>query len=463
MRAIVGVSRLARHLALAGALALFGIADADAAPVTGSGQPISNEQPSLGLDYLISDGAAAATGEVALFASASPSSTPGGWLPANGQIVPIAEFPALFAQIGATYGGNGVTTFALPNLNGAVAIGAGQGVGLTNRPLGSAAGSATQTLTANELPPFGGAIGMGFGGQPISIVQPSVALNYGLLATGIFPSRGGGGPASTALIGQIFSYAGPTLPSGQFAADGQILPIAPNTALFSILGFGYGGNGVNNFALPDLRGRAPIGAGAAAGLTPHTLGEQSGAEATTLSVAQLPPQRLMLPNGASQVIGVGLPFSVDQPSLGLNYIIAVSGQFPSAGIGTPGIAYLGEIALFAGNFAPSGWMFASGETLSIAADTALFALLGTTYGGDGRSTFDLPDLNDRLAVGIGDGVTLGETFGSDNDTLTFAQLPVGYPAAVTVLSSVPEPSGAAVFGVALGALLLARRHLPRRR
>ena len=75
------------------------------------------------------------------------------------------------------------------------------------------------------------------------------------------------------------------------------------------------------------------------------------------------------------------------------------------------------------------------------------------------STFDfaLPDLQDRLAVGTGDGVSLGETFGADNETLDFAQLPPGYPTALPTVSSVPEPSALAVLLSGLAGLLYRRR------
>jgi microcystin-dependent protein len=90
---------------------------------------------------------------------------------------------------------------------------------------------------------------------------------------------------------------------------------------------------------------------------------------------------------------------------------------------------LGEIRLFAGNFAPLGWAFCSGGLLSIAENTALFALLGTTYGGDGQQTFGLPDLRGRVPVGNGDGpglapMDLGEMGGETAVTLTLNQIPM---------------------------------------
>ena len=90
--------------------------------------------------------------------------------------------------------------------------------------------------------------------------------------------------------------------------------------------------------------------------------------------------------------------------------------------------YIGQITLFAGNFAPRGWAFCQGQILSIAQNTALFSILGTTYGGNGQTTFALPDLRGRTPIGQGQGpglpsVTLGEMAGSPTQTLTISQIP----------------------------------------
>lgn len=74
--------------------------------------------------------------------------------------------------------------------------------------------------------------------------------------------------------------------------------------------------------------------------------------------------------------------------------------------------YLGEIRLFSAGFAPRGWALCNGQLLSIAQNQALFSLLGTTYGGDGRTTFALPDLRNRVPVHASDSVVLGERAGS---------------------------------------------------
>lgn len=90
--------------------------------------------------------------------------------------------------------------------------------------------------------------------------------------------------------------------------------------------------------------------------------------------------------------------------------------------------YVGEIRLFGGSFAPAGWMFCDGSVLPISENETLFSLIGTTYGGDGQSTFSLPDLRGRVPVhqGTGPGTStrqLAETSGSETVTLLAAQMP----------------------------------------
>lgn len=86
--------------------------------------------------------------------------------------------------------------------------------------------------------------------------------------------------------------------------------------------------------------------------------------------------------------------------------------------------YVGEIRMFAGNFAPAGWMFCDGSLLPIAENETLFTLIGTSYGGDGQSTFALPDLRGRIPVHQGNGAILAETGGTEAVTLTVQQIPV---------------------------------------
>jgi microcystin-dependent protein len=84
--------------------------------------------------------------------------------------------------------------------------------------------------------------------------------------------------------------------------------------------------------------------------------------------------------------------------------------------------YVGEIRMFAGNFAPAGWMFCEGQLLPISENETLFQLIGTTYGGDGESTFSLPDLRGRIPLHQGNGFILAETGGAEEITLTVQQI-----------------------------------------
>lgn len=114
-----------------------------------------------------------------------------------------------------------------------------------------------------------------------------------------------------------------------------------------------------------------------------------------------------------------------------------------------GSPYVGEIRLFAGNFAPAGWAFCDGQLLAISENETLFNLIGTTYGGNGQSTFALPDLRGRVPIHQGQGPGLGNRFigesgGVEQVTLTTAQIPThGHPLqASSALATLPGPGGA---------------------
>ena len=102
--------------------------------------------------------------------------------------------------------------------------------------------------------------------------------------------------------------------------------------------------------------------------------------------------------------------------------------------------YVGEIRMFAGNFAPAGWMFCEGQLLPISEYETLFNLIGTTYGGDGQSTFGLPDLRGRVPVHFGNGFTLAETGGVETLTLTVQQIPAhSHPLLATLNQGTQNP------------------------
>lgn len=181
-------------------------------------------------------------------------------------------------------------------------------------------------------------------------------------------------------IGQIMMFGGNFAPRGWAFCHGQLLPISQNTALFSILGTTYGGDGRTTFALPDLRGRAALSAGNGPGLSDVRLGQKGGAETVTLTVAEMPshnhsansanlkcsnpghtgpgdtdtPGPTAMPaNAVGNLIysnapadttmaegtvsgsvtigntGGNQPFQIRNPYLGVNYIIALQGIFPS--------------------------------------------------------------------------------------------------------------------------------------
>ena len=105
--------------------------------------------------------------------------------------------------------------------------------------------------------------------------------------------------------------------------------------------------------------------------------------------------------------------------------------------------YVGEIRMFGGNFAPAGWMLCNGQLLPISENERLFQLIGTTYGGDGQETFALPNLQSRFPMHRGNGFTLGESAGTEAETLTTQQVPIHSHAflATTSLADEPTPAG----------------------
>lgn len=126
--------------------------------------------------------------------------------------------------------------------------------------------------------------------------------------------------------------------------------------------------------------------------------------------------------------------------------------------------FIGEIRMFAGNFAPRGWALCNGQQLAISTNSALFSILGTTYGGNGQTTFGLPNFQSRSPVGTGTGggltpVILGQVAGVENVNLTVGQLPVhaptatftGTPSNVTTTVDVATTTATAMVAPAAGA------------
>lgn len=109
-----------------------------------------------------------------------------------------------------------------------------------------------------------------------------------------------------------------------------------------------------------------------------------------------------------------------------------------------GSPYIGEIRMFAGNFAPENWAFCDGRIMSISQNETLFILIGTTYGGDGVNTFALPDLRGRVPMHNGQGFVMGEPQGSENVLLDTNQLPAhghAWSASMALASGAAGPGG----------------------
>ena len=138
-------------------------------------------------------------------------------------------------------------------------------------------------------------------------------------------------------IGEIITVAFDVAPRGWACCDGQTLPVNQNTALFSLLGISYGGDGHVNFSLPDLRGRTPVGANDYRGLI--AIGDKMGAEYVDLTLHQLEAKSFKV--APSREVGksdmpvwesiakAGKPVTLMQPYIVVNYIIALTGLYPS--------------------------------------------------------------------------------------------------------------------------------------
>lgn len=196
----------------------------------------------------------------------------------------------------------------------------------------------------------------------LRIFALAATLCAGSMMTGPAPAAA----ATNPFIAEIIMFGGNFAPQGWAFCDGQLLQIASNTALFSILGTTFGGDGQTTFGLPDLRGRVPIHHGnlPGPGLSPNALGQKGGVEAVTLTTQQMPTHTHQImgtnsngdqetPGGAAPArkardkdykaaapdvamhanvaanAGEGSPHTNLQPFLAVNFIIALQGTFPS--------------------------------------------------------------------------------------------------------------------------------------
>jgi len=270
-------------------------------------------------------------------------------------------------------------------------------------------------------------------------------------------------------------FAGNFAPAGWMFCSGQQLPISENEVLFQLIGTTYGGDGESTFNLPNLQSRVPLHQG-----NGFVIGETGGVEEVTLTTQQLPVHNhAVLANTAAgnepspvgnniwaaesvvsqytavnPVVATGSPSMTPtggsqphtniQPYLCINFIISLFGIFPSPNSGGGGAEpFLSELRMFSFNFAPGGWAMCNGQLLPINQNQALFSLLGTTYGGNGQTTFALPDLRGRVPMHEGNGHTLGEKGGEQAHTLTMSEMPAHnhIPFASNVEGNLLEPGG----------------------
>lgn len=296
-------------------------------------------------------------GEIRLFAG---NFAPKGWAFCNGQLLNINQNTALFSILGTTYGGDGKSTFALPDLNGRVAIGAGQGPGLSDRLLGEIGGPSGVKLTESEMPSHS------HGGQRLKFdVQDAFGTVRGSSGKGVSPIPG--------------------------------LPL-PNTVFAS---------GLRNERI-------------------YSTGTATDSVNMMEYSAQVNKALTITANTSSA--GGDFPHNNMSPYLTLNYIICLQGVYPSKDGSGDGGSYIGEIRMFAGDFEPNGMLICDGRSLRISDYEVLFQVIGTTYGGDGETTFNLPDLRGRAPIGMGAGTGLssrihGEMGGVEQVTLTRNQIP----------------------------------------
>ena len=392
---------------------------------TGQGGTIDIRQPYATTNYLIcttgaypsrglSASSEALLGGISAFAG---TIAPEGYAFCDGQQLSIFEYESLFSIVGTTFGGNGTTTFALPDLRGRIPVGTGQGIGLSNVALGQKIGNEAEAisgLTAHSHTLKAGASTDETGvSATLHTTMPGLGLTPLIATEGTYPSRALSLDPS---IGDIAWFAGNFAPVGWALADGSTLQISENTALYSLLGTTFGGNGTTTFALPDLRGRIAIGAGNGPGLSEVVAGEFGGVEELLLDFSQLTAHEHELGDGTeTDSNGSSQPISLMQPWLAITGQIVNEGQVAMEGQDqalknvmlqaqnagsshqlSASDEYAGSIGFTGYNYATTNTLLAQGQNISIADDGALYATIGSTYGGNSNSYFSLPDLRGRV-------------------------------------------------------------------
>jgi microcystin-dependent protein len=218
---------------------------------------------------------------------------PRGYALCDGRVLRINQYRALFESIGATYGGDGVSTFCLPDLRGRapmhVSKEPARRIALGERRGEEAVAPKTAQLSA---------------GQPHDNMQPFIAIHF-IIA--LYKNTDPDEP----FMGEVRMFAGARAPQGWETCNGQHVSAQQHTALYSLLGTIYGGDTTTAFRLPDLGGRVPIGAGTGVGLSPRALGATGGAGQASLAAGQ--------------------PHSNMGPYLVCTFIISMTGAYPRRG------------------------------------------------------------------------------------------------------------------------------------
>jgi microcystin-dependent protein len=394
---------------------------------TGGFTPVDNHQPSVAIYYII-----ALQGIFPDDVSSTPSGSsppnrsspflgeikavafnfaPQGWALCQGQFLSKNQNQALDALIGNTFGGD-ANNIALPDLRERVPVGAGQGAGLPNYALGQVVGSATPLMSVANLPPHshtanGGNTANTGSGTPLENRQPALALNFRIAADG-----------------EIIILPWSRNMSGWTPCDGRLLMTADHSYLFAQIGTRYGGNGTTDFALPDLRGRVPIGDDDG---NSRPIALAFGSNDTILTAADIPSHLHSLPPSGVTGLTGGPGFSANnfQPSLGMRWLISLFGVYPTTTT-TPSFPVIGEIRLIAGSTSfglpEEGWPQLEGQLYRIEDYETLFDLIATTYGGDGQETFAVPDLRSRVMVHPSLNFINGAVFGSDVFAIATSQM-----------------------------------------
>ena len=322
----------------------------------------------------------------------------------------MTQNTSLFNLIGTTYGGDGLTHFNLPDLRERVPMGAGQGAGLPDYQLGEFVGTAAPVLSVANLPAHTHTLSSGNtaatgSGAPFDNRQPTLALHFLIAANGEM---------------MIASWA--REPTGWCHADGRLLSVVSHSYLFTHIGTTYGGNGVTEFALPDVRGRVVIGDDNGSF---WPLGLPYGSNSVVLTISDMPAHSHTVAGGNTGFTGgTGNTANNYQPSLVVRWLISFDGLFPSAGNGIS-FPMVGEMRLIAGPSAaglPSAqWKVLDGALYAIG-EEPLFYLIGSTYGGDGQATFAVPDLRARVDVAASPSLPFSSLVGSDLLSISVAQL-----------------------------------------